>query len=38
MFSRGMPRSTVGTTALPELTSEISDLPVVQTRLGVDSF
>ncbi|OAD97649.1 hypothetical protein [Arthrobacter sp. OY3WO11] len=38
MFSLDMTRSTVGTTRLLELTSEIRDLPVVQTRLGVESL
>lgn len=38
MFSLDMPRSTVGMTPLLELTSEIRDLPVVQTRLGVESL
>lgn len=38
MFSLDIRRSTVGTTPLLELTSEMRDLPVVQTRLGVESL
>lgn len=38
VFSLDVPRSTVGTTPLLELTSEMGDLPVVHAWLGVDSF